>query len=261
MGLSGYINLAGWDSSGWQNPPTAPAPRKKADPALVGSIVDRILGLQGDATESAAASRAQQTTAAGYEAEAAAYESGAQVSEANARYARLAGDITELQAQRDLLRSVGDTRAAVAGGGFQQSGSAVAQVRASLQEGYLEQQLIRTQALFDEGGYLEQAASARSLAGASDTAQAEALNTASSYDAAAEQARVAETNLTSSLSSYLQTYGTSTETSLATSVIAGTDPTGALADLNPVTGGTARDRYATRYANTKVGRLRAQAGG
>lgn len=177
---------------------------KSADLSLIRGVVGDVLNNRAKGIEYTADASAQRTSAAGYDAEISAYDASGLSSEQNAVYAKATGDILDYQTQRDTARTIGKQNAQLAGSGFSaDTGSSVDQVRSSLQEGYLADQLVRTQSLFEQGGYLEQAAASKAQSGAAQFAKGAALNTAGVYDTAADQAKTYAANATMGLSGYL----------------------------------------------------------
>lgn len=193
-----------------------------ADPRLVQGTVSSLLGFEAQAAEYDAAAEAQGFTAQGYDLEAGIYGQAADFAERNAALAEMSGRVQALQAQREVMQTVGTQRASLAAAGFATSGSALAQIQSSLQEGYLTDQLIRTQASIEQGGYLEQAAASRMQRDAATVARDQAYATQSAATEAAEQARLYQTNETAALSSYMQQHMTTDETDLIMGILAGT---------------------------------------
>ncbi|MGE3279689.1 MAG: hypothetical protein AB7H90_03475 [Alphaproteobacteria bacterium] len=201
-----------------KNTGTTTTQNKSADLSLVRAVSSDILDFKAKGIEFDASAAAQRASAAGYDAEIAAYGSAERTARQNALYSRVAGEIAEYQSQRDTLRLAGSQRAGLAGAGFVDSAD---MVRSTLQQGYLDRQLIRTQALFEEGGYLEQAAAGVAQAAAAGTAKTSALNLASTYDTAAADSRVYAANATTALSSYLSKFNL--ENTTADGLLSGAD--------------------------------------
>jgi hypothetical protein len=78
--------------------------------------------------------------------------------------------IQEMQAQRELYKSLGQTTADVAGAGFATSGSAIDLLRQSASQGALQQAVLARQGLITEQGYEEQAQSYRTMESAANLA-------------------------------------------------------------------------------------------
>lgn len=180
-----------------------------ANNALVREIVGDLLGYQATAAEQDAGATAQRLTAQGYDTEVQAYSSGEAIARQNAMLEGISGEIQSVQEMRDLARSVGATRAAIAGAGFKESGTAIDQIQADLRQGYLNDQLIRTQSSLSAGGYLEQAAADALQAQGARMAQQSAQETAAAYDTAAATTRTNLANETAALTTYLKQFGSS----------------------------------------------------
>lgn len=195
-----------------------------ASSALIASEVNNLLGYQATQTTQEANAAAQRTTAAGYGAEVTSYKSGEDIARQNALLEGISGDIQSIQQLRDLGISVGATRAAVAGAGFKESGSAVDQIASDLRLGYMNNQLIKTQSSITAGGFMEQAAADKAQADAARMAQQSASDTAAAYDRAAALTKTNYTNATAALTKYLKDTGaTDAETQLATGVLGNKD--------------------------------------
>ncbi len=200
-----------------------PSVRPPANPGLIQNAISGILGFQSDALQQRASATAARVSAAGYGSEIEAYQSGAENSRQNAIFTDVAGKIQALQAQRDYLRSSGETRAVLGASGFQATGSAIFQLQDAVRQSYLQDQLIRTQSLFDQSGYLEQARAAGAQADAAGMAQSGQLSAASAYDSTAQMADVYAANEAAALSAYMAQFAGSPESSLAAGVLAGTE--------------------------------------
>lgn len=203
------LTLAGRTVTPTSSTGTTTTTNKSADLGLIRNVVGDVLANRAKGIEYTAAGNAQRTTAAGYGAEEAAYGASATSSDQNAVYAKATGDILSIQSQRATARTLGKQQAELAGSGFSaDTGSAVDQVRSSVQEGYLADQLIRTQSSFDAAGYSNQAAASRAQLAAAKFAQGTALDTAGVYDSAAAQAKTNAANETTGLSGYLSQFKT-----------------------------------------------------
>lgn len=202
--------------------------KKVSDTSLVSSSVGNILGFQADTATQTAAAEAQDLTAKGYTEEASSYQTAADLATRNSQLEQLSGDIQAIQSQRDLYQTVGAQKAAIAGAGFKQSGSAVYQVRDSLQQGYLQAQLDATQTGINVSGYLEEAAADLGLGKAATAAASSATATAAAYRKASDLSTNYSTDETKALKDYLKTYGTTAETDLATGVLDSTTDLGSL---------------------------------
>jgi hypothetical protein len=105
---------------------------------------------------------------------AANYDLAAKYADQEAAYTKESTAIQEMQAQRELYKSMGQTKADVAGAGFAASGSALDMLRESASQGALQQAVLQRQGLITEQGYEEQAESYRNMeAAAQMAAQAE----------------------------------------------------------------------------------------
>jgi hypothetical protein len=78
--------------------------------------------------------------------------------------------IQEMQAQRELYKSMGQTTADVAGAGFATSGSAIDLLRQSASQGALQQAVLARQGLITEQGYEEQSQSYLNMESAANMA-------------------------------------------------------------------------------------------
>jgi hypothetical protein len=82
--------------------------------------------------------------------------------------------IQEFQAQREITKSLGQTRADAAGAGFAEGGSALDMLRESASQGALQRAVLAEQGLITEQGFREQAQSYTNMAEAArDAAHAE----------------------------------------------------------------------------------------
>jgi len=88
----------------------------------------------------------------------------------NAQFTEMSTAIKLTQQDRELYKSLGQTRADVAGAGFAESGSALDLLRESAQQGALTHAVMSQQGLITEAGYREQAQSYRNMASAADIA-------------------------------------------------------------------------------------------
>ncbi len=117
-----------------------------------------------------------------YKAEGAAYEQknyllAAQLADQNDVFTQWSTAIKQTQADREITKSLGETRADVAGAGLAESGSALDILRESASQGALQKQVLGEQGLITEAGYQEQADSYRNMARAAQVA-IDAANTA-----------------------------------------------------------------------------------
>lgn len=75
----------------------------------------------------------------------------------NEQFTAISTGIKEMQQQRELTQTMGATNAAVAGAGFESSGSALDLLAASAQQGALTHQVLGYQGQITEAGYEQQA--------------------------------------------------------------------------------------------------------
>lgn len=209
--------LSGLDS------PAGAATTSPQETQLLTSITGDIGNLRGLAASNAANAAASTTQSEGYLREAEAYENVGAIAKENATIEGVSGNIKQLQLGRAVQRTLGSQRAAVASAGFASSGSSLDVMKSSIQEGYLADQLIRSQTAVTQGGYLEQGAAAQAEAGGSRLASEAALSLSRSYAAAGSLATANASNETAALTAYLQGRPSTPETALVTSTLGG-DP-------------------------------------
>jgi hypothetical protein len=125
----------------------------------LGGAVSDLFAAQGNKFK-AAGDRAEQTN----------YQRAAAFSDQNAMYAEWSTAIKQHQADREIYKSLGETRADVAGAGFAESGSALDILRDSAREGAMTKAVLGEQGLITEAGYKEQADSYRTMADAAGMA-------------------------------------------------------------------------------------------
>jgi hypothetical protein len=167
------------------------------------ATVSNLFSLIGEASQFAATGVSEGDIAAGDAAEAGAYTDAGNIARANARLALVGGDIEQAQEQIKLGTTLGSQRAAVAGGGFAESGTALNLLRSSTQQGHLEQQITGVNATLQSGGFEEQGAASDAEAAAATAAGASA--TALGTSAAA-------------LGASATTYATTTATSMGMTI-------------------------------------------
>lgn len=156
-----------------------------SDLSLLKSAVTDVLGLSGKAAEDNANAAAQAATAAGNTAEASSYEAAIGGANEAATLEGIAGNIRGIQEQRKVGQTLATQRADIAANGFSMdSGSSIALLRASLQQGYLSQQLNDVQTGINRGGYLEQAAASASEQAAATAAAKSATDLGAAYTSA-----------------------------------------------------------------------------
>lgn len=102
------------------------------------------------------------------------YTEAAGFAEQNVGFTQQSTAIKEMQTEREVQKSLGQTRADVAGAGFASSGSSLDILRESASQGALAKSVLGTQGLITEAGYQEQADSYKTMASAAGiAAQAE----------------------------------------------------------------------------------------
>jgi hypothetical protein len=98
------------------------------------------------------------------------YQLAAQFADQNVQYTEWSTAIKQMQEDRELSKSLGETRADVAGAGFAASGSALDLLRESASQGAIARAVTGEQGLITEAGYKEQADSYRNMAAAAQVA-------------------------------------------------------------------------------------------
>lgn len=141
---------------------------------LSGATFGYLGGAVQDIFGSQATAKGLQIKAMGDIAEGQAYDLASQLATQNAAFTEQSTAIKEMQQQRELTMSLGETRADVAASGFAASGSSLDLLRESASQGALAHQVLGQQGLITEAGYKEQAQSYQILsAAAKQTATAE----------------------------------------------------------------------------------------
>lgn len=118
--------------------------------------------------------------ATGDAGEASAYQNAAAIAQGAARVAQVSGSVQEAQEGLQVQKTLGSQRAAVAAGGFGESGSALDLLRSSTRQGLLQQQIIGVNAEEQASGYLAQGAASTAEASAASAAANSAASLASS---------------------------------------------------------------------------------
>ncbi len=131
--------------------------------------------IAGDAT--AAADRAK---AKGFQEESLAYTQAAGYAAGEVNLAEESKAIKKYQQQLLINRTIGAQEAQVGGGGFQESGSGLSLLKASMAQGALATGLVGVQGEINAEGYRAQQAADAGLANQADTAAAAARSAASS---------------------------------------------------------------------------------
>jgi hypothetical protein len=128
------------------------------------------IGLLGGAVSDLFAADAYRSKAAGDLYEKENYQLAATFADANVQYTEWSTNIKQMQEDRELSKSLGETRADIAGAGFAESGSALDLLRESASQGAIARAVTGEQGLITEAGYQEQAASYRNMAAAAQVA-------------------------------------------------------------------------------------------
>jgi hypothetical protein len=146
-----------------QNPPAASlTPQTASD--LIASITN--------ATQEFGQANAENAMATGDTGEETAYNTAGAIANANARLALVGGQVQQYQQGLQVQQTLGAQRAAVSAGGFAESGSSLALLRSSTQQGLLQQQITGVNSELQAGGYTEQGAAAGAEAAAAGAAAA-----------------------------------------------------------------------------------------
>lgn len=186
-------------------PATAPAPT--ADLSQLRASVSDILGFQGQAAADTQAATAADFQGQGATAQQTAYQTAGAIAGSNAALETVSGRIQQLQAARTVATTMGAQVAGTASSGLATSGSALAGLRSSYQQGRLTDQLISTQTGINVGGFLEQQAAAKGEADAAGIAATAAAALASSERTAAGTATTSAASETAALLGYLSATG------------------------------------------------------
>jgi hypothetical protein len=135
-----------------------------------GRVSDSTFSNAAGAVSDLFAAEGYRAKAAGDEFERGNYLLAAQYADLNVQYTKWSTAIKQSQEDRELYKSLGQTRADVAGAGFAESGSAIDILRESASQGALARAVTGEQGLITEAGYEEQAASYRNMAQAAQVA-------------------------------------------------------------------------------------------
>lgn len=138
----------------------------------------------GAAVQDLYAASALRSKGQGLRAEAEEYTLAARLADQNAQYTKESTDIKAFQANRDIMKTVGQQQADVAANGFANSGSALDLMRDSVTQGAITVGALRNQGAVQEAGYEEQAQSYRIMTDAANQA-------ATAADKAAHGANIA----------------------------------------------------------------------
>ena len=106
------------------------------------------------------------------------YDLASQLALQNEQFTQMSTAIKDAQTSREIAKSEGATTAAVAGGGFATSGSALDILRDSAQQGAITRAVGQEQGLVTEAGYEEQAHSYKLMSGAANQAAAAEMEAA-----------------------------------------------------------------------------------
>lgn len=178
-----------------------------SDLPQIRSTVSDILGFRGQATSANAAATGADFSAQGAAAQETAYNTAAQIAQQNAGLEEMSGRIQELQAEREVARSMGTFTAGAASAGLATSGSVLSGLRNSYMQGRLTDQLISTQTAINQGGFLEQSAAATGEAGAAAAAYGAARALAAAERSAAGTATGNAASETAALMGFLSSTG------------------------------------------------------
>lgn len=196
--------MAGGISSVSGNPFGISSIPQSSNPILEGAV-SSLLGLKSTAAVDTANATAAGVQVTGYTTEGNAYQTASDIAQQNAAVAGVSGQVQELQEARATRTTIGEQKAQVAASGFGASGSNLDILRASLQQGYLTQQLTRTQTTLNQGGYLEESAAAQAEKAATSVTAGAAAAAATSYTSAAALATANAANATAALNQFIGT--------------------------------------------------------
>lgn len=101
-------------------------------------------------------SAALQAEAGGYGQEAAGFDKAAQLEDFNAKYAKVSGDIQDIQTKRKIYQSESGTMSDLAGANLADSGSAIGILRSSAEQGALTLGMTDTQTAINVNSYVAQ---------------------------------------------------------------------------------------------------------
>lgn len=144
------------------------------------SAVGSLVGAFGTFQAGQANAAADQAAAKGYEEESQAYTQAAGYAQGNVQLAEESTAIQQYQQQRALTKSLGATKAEVAGAGFSASGTGLDLLRGSMAQGALATGLIGVQGAITSQGYAAQSAADTALSNEASAAEAAAKAAASS---------------------------------------------------------------------------------
>jgi hypothetical protein len=178
----------------------------------------------------------------GYQAETDAYTQAQMLSLKNANLAQLSGQVQQVANTRQINQSLGAQKAAVAGSGFGDAGSAAFIYADTMRQGAFGNQLIGTQANLNAAGYQQQAAASG--------AEIASTNTATQYAAIAQQKAAAAASVDTAAAQTESQAGVAATTNLQNAIAAltnnGTTTTGASGTSGPVRRRGCHNHYARR---------------
>lgn len=184
---------------GGGTPPLSP----QSDALLAGTVTD-ITSLNEKVALDAANAKAATASATGYGKEIDAYGNVKAITANEALIAQVSGDITSIQQQQELMRTIGTQKATTATAGFTNSGSSLDILRSNLQQGGLQRQLLATQTGLNVAGYLSQGLAADAEIAGAKAAQDSATALAEGYTNAGTIATANAANETASLQDFLK---------------------------------------------------------
>jgi len=151
--------------------------------ALTPTTISDLFNAIDQAPEDFGQADAESALAKGDTEESSAYTTAEAIANANARLATVGGQVQQAQEGIQIRQTLGSQRAAVAAGGFQESGSALDLLRSSTQQGLLQQQITGINAQEQSAGYQEQGEAA-AAEGAATTAAGSAATALAGTDQA-----------------------------------------------------------------------------
>ena len=165
------------------------APGASLTPQTASDLISSIT----NATQEFGQANAENAMATGDLGEETAYNTAGSIANANARLALVGGQVQQYQQGLQIQQTLGAQRAAVSAGGFAESGSSLALLRSSTQQGLLQQQITGVNSELQAGGYTEQGAASAAEAAAAGAAAA------SSSALAANATTIATTSKTNAI--------------------------------------------------------------
>ncbi len=181
------------------NPSTGEVTNVNLGTPAAQSAFQETLALQGQYISDTTNATAQELIARGDATEAGAYNTAAGISGSNASLALQAAQLEAYQEALVAKQTLGTQRANVAASGFQEAGSSLSILRASVRQSALTQGLTLLQGNITAGGFYAQQAAAQAEALGATTASNAAAALASGENAAGTLALANSTNLTHQL--------------------------------------------------------------